>query len=93
MKNQYVNRVINLTDPQKNIIYNMTHEEAVELLKSGDTEAVRKIDGQFSLVAVNGKIVRVARSIGRPLRCFIAKHEEGPILVIGERIDRIFNYL
>jgi asparagine synthase (glutamine-hydrolysing) len=93
MKNQNVERVINLLDPQKNIIYNMTHEEAVEILKSGDTEAIRKIDGQFSLVAVDGKTVRMARSIGRPLRYFIAKHEEGPILVIGERIDSIFNYL
>lgn len=93
MNNQYLKRVINLLDPKKNIIYNRTHEEAVDILKSGDTEAIRKIDGQFSLVAVDGKIVRMARSIGRPLRYFIAKHAAGPILVIGERIDGIFNYL
>lgn len=93
MNNQYLKRVINLLDPQKNIIYNMTHKEAVEVLKSGDTEALRKIDGQFSLVSVEGKTVRMVRSIGRPLRYFIAKHEAGPILVISERIDGIFNFL
>ena len=89
MKNQYLERVINLMDPKKNIIFNMTYEEAVEILKSGDVEAIRKIDGQFSLVAVNAKTVRMARSIGRPLRYFIAKQEAGPILVISERIDSI----
>ncbi len=93
MNDQYLERVINLMDPKKNIIYNMTHEEAVEIIKSGDIAAIRKIDGQFSLVAVNGKTVRMARSIGRPLRYFIAKQKTGPILVISERIDRIFNYL
>ena len=93
MNDQYVERVIDLTDPAKNIIYNMTHEEAVEILKSGDADAVRRIDGQFALVSVDGKTVRMARSIGRPLRYFIAKREAGPSLVISERIDAIFEYL
>ena len=93
MNYQNVERVIDLTSPEKNVIYNMTHEEAVRILNSGDAEAVRKIDGQFSLVAVEGKTVRMARSIGRPLRYFIAKREAGPSLVIAERIDIIFDYL
>ena len=93
MNNQYVNNVVDLTNPEKNVIYNMTHEEAVEKVKSGITEEVRKIDGQFSLVAVDGKTIRMARSIGRPLRYFIAKRPEGPNLVVAERIDTIFEYL
>jgi asparagine synthase (glutamine-hydrolysing) len=35
----------------------------------------------------------MARSIGRPIRYFIAKRPAGPELVIAERIDVIFNYL
>ena len=66
-------KVVDLTDPERNVIYNMSHEEAVNIVKSGDTDAVRKIDGQFALVAVDGKTIRMARSIGRPLRYFIAK--------------------
>jgi asparagine synthase (glutamine-hydrolysing) len=93
MDNHYIERVIDLTDPCKNIIYNMSYDEAVSVLKSGDESAVRKIDGQFSLVAVDGKTVRMARSIGRPLRYFIAKRMAGPSLVISERIDQIYDYL
>ncbi len=54
---------------------------------------MRTIDGQFALVAVNEKTVRLARSIGRPLRYFIAKRGDGPILVVAGRIDDIFNFL
>jgi asparagine synthase (glutamine-hydrolysing) len=93
MNNQYVNNVVDLTSPEKNVIYNMTYEEAVDLVRSGDVEKVRKIDGQFSLVSVNGKTIRMARSIGRPIRYFIAKRPAGPELVIAERIDTIYNYL
>ena len=93
MNSQYVSKVVDLTDPKKNVIYNMTHEEAVNIVRSGDVEAVRKIDGQFCLVSVEGKTIRMARSIGRPLRYFIAKRAVGPQLVIAERIDVIFEYL
>lgn len=93
MDHQYIERVIDLTDPSKNVIYNMTHEEAVAVLKTGNTEAVRNIDGQFALISVDGKTIRMARSIGRPLRYFIAKKAAGPSLVIAERIDEIFRFL
>lgn len=93
MNNQYISNVVDLTCPEKNVIYNFTHEQAVEIVRSGDTAGVRKIDGQFSLVSVDGKTIRMARSIGRPLRYFIAKRPSGPELVIAERIDTIFSYL
>jgi asparagine synthase (glutamine-hydrolysing) len=93
MNNQYVSRVKDLTNPEKNVIYNMTHEEAVNIVRSGDVEAVRRIDGQFSLVSVEGRTIRMARSIGRPIRYFIAKRPGGPELVIAERIDMIYDYL
>jgi asparagine synthase (glutamine-hydrolysing) len=93
MNSQYVSNVTDLTNPEKNVIYNMTHEEAVNVVRAGDVEAVRKIDGQFCLVSVEGKTIRMARSIGRPIRYFIAKRPGGPELVIAERIDVIYNYL
>jgi asparagine synthase (glutamine-hydrolysing) len=93
MNHQYVSNVVDLTNPGKNVIYNMTHEEAVNIVKSGDAEAVRRIDGQFCLVSVDGKTVRMARSIGRPIRYFIAKKAAGPVLIIAERIDVIYDYL
>jgi len=93
MNHEYISKVIDLTHPEKNIIHNMTNDEARELLKTGDPEAVRTIDGQFALVSVEGKTIRLARSIGRPLRYFIAKRAEGPNLVVAERIDAIYEYL
>jgi len=90
---QYVERVIDLTDPSKNIIYNMTVDEARELIKSGEPADVRKIDGQFALVSIEGKMIHLVRSIGRPIRYFIAKLAAGPCLVIAERIDTIYEYL
>ena len=89
----YVTNVVDLTSPEKNVIYNMTYDEAVNALRSGNADAVRKIDGQFCLVSVEGKTIRMARSIGRPMRYFIAKQASGPMLVIAERIDVIFDFL
>jgi len=93
MNHEYVNQVIDLCNPEKEVIYNMSREEAIELVRAGNTEGVGKIDGQFALVAVEGKTIRMARSIGRPLRFFIAKLKEGPCLVLAERIDTIYKYL
>jgi asparagine synthase (glutamine-hydrolysing) len=71
----------------------MTHAEALERVGSGDPARVRQIDGQFALVHKQGRIVRMARSIGRPLRYFIAKRAEGPCLIVAERIDEIARFL
>ena len=90
---QLIERLINLVDPAGNVFLNMTADEALARVASGDPEQVRGIDGQFALSHKQGKIVRMARSIGRPLRYFIAKQHAGPVLVIAERIDAIWNWL
>jgi asparagine synthase (glutamine-hydrolysing) len=88
-----IDRVVDLTDPQRNLIWTMTLDEARERVASGDPAAVRGIDGQFALVATNGQKVRMARSISRPLRFFIAKRVDGPCLVAADRIDTIHHWL
>lgn len=90
---QLIERLVNLVDPAGNVFLNMSPEEALARVASGDPEQIRGIDGQFALVYKHGKIVRMARSIGRPLRYFIAKQHAGPILIISERIDAILNWL
>ena len=90
---QAIERVVDLTDPRKNVLFNGTVDEARVLVASGDADAVRRIDGQFALVATSGQVVRLARSIGRPLRYFIAKRAAGPCLVAADRIDVIHRYL
>jgi asparagine synthase (glutamine-hydrolysing) len=88
-----IERLVDLSDPAANVIFNMSLDEAIERVGSGDPEQVRAIDGQFALVHRNGKTVRMARSIGRPLRYFIAKRAEGPCLIVAERIDAIYDFL
>jgi asparagine synthase (glutamine-hydrolysing) len=90
---QLIDRVVDLTDPNSNVVYNMSVESARELLATGDLDVVRRIDGQYALVAIRGHTVRMARSIARPLRYFIAKQKEGPCLVAADRIDAIHRHL
>jgi asparagine synthase (glutamine-hydrolysing) len=84
-----LSRVIDLTDPAGNRIYNMAIEEARALVAGGDADAVRRIDGEFALVGQRGRSVCLARTIGRLLRYFIAKWRDGPILIVADRIDAI----
>jgi len=88
-----VERVVNLLDPQANLIFNMSLEDAVERVGSGQPDQVRGIDGQFALLHKQGNIVRMARSIGRPMRFFLAKLSAGPMLIVAERMDEIQAFL
>jgi asparagine synthase (glutamine-hydrolysing) len=56
------------------------------LASDGD---VLNIDGSFALVAQEGERVVLARSLDRPLRYFLAKAVDGPVLIVAERIDEI----
>ena len=88
-----VERFVNLLDPAANIIFNMTTEDAIERVGSGDAARIREIDGQFALVHRCGNVIRMARSIGRPMRYFLAKQTAGPCLIVAERMDQIAELL
>lgn len=90
---QPVERVVNLLDPAANQILNMSVEEAIARLGTGDIQQVREIDGHFALLHKDGQLIRMARSLGRPLRYFLAKRAEGPCLIVAERIDEIAQFL
>jgi len=91
--NQYVERVVDLLDPTLNRIHNLNVEEARARVRSADPQAVLGIDGSFCLVAKDGKKVRMARSMDRPMRYFLAKRHEGPALIVADRMDAIFAWL
>jgi asparagine synthase (glutamine-hydrolysing) len=84
-----IDRVIDLLDPRLNQLYGLDVEDARRIVLSGDPAAVRAIDGSFALVAVDGRIVRMARSMDRPMRYFLAKRHEGPALFVADRIDTL----
>ncbi len=88
-----VREVVNLTDTNRNLIFNMSLAEATERVARGDVAAISKIDGHFAIVATSGHIVRMARSLQLPMRYFIVKRQDGPALLIAERIDQIQSWL
>jgi asparagine synthase (glutamine-hydrolysing) len=89
----YIERVIDLLDPATNQLYNTTVETARELLLKNPVEAARHLHGSFALTARQGQTVTMARSLDRPMRYFLAKQQAGPILIVADRIDAIYNWL
>jgi asparagine synthase (glutamine-hydrolysing) len=88
-----LDRVVELLDPRLNRIHNMDLEEARRRVLSGDPVAIRAIDGSFALVAIDGIHVRLARSMDRPMRYFLAKRQDGPALLVADRIDTLHKAL
>lgn len=89
----YVERLVDLIEPGSNHLYNMSADDARRILLDGSAEAVRHIHGSFALTAKSGKTVRMARSLDRPMRYFLAKRQEGPALIVASRIDAIHEWL
>ena len=58
-------------------------------LLAADPAGVLEIQGSFALIAQDGERVVLARSLERPLRYFLAKATDGPVLIVAERIDAI----
>jgi asparagine synthase (glutamine-hydrolysing) len=82
-------RIINLLPPDSQRLWSLSEEDARCRLLAADPNAVLEIEGAFALVAQDGDRVLLARSLDRPLRYFLAKAAEGPVLIVAERIDAI----
>ena len=82
-------RVVNLVRPESQRLWNATASEAQHHLLTADTGDVLDLHGSFALTAQDGERVVLARSLDRPLRYFLAKAADGPVLIVAERIDEI----
>ena len=88
-KQSYISRVVNLIPTDSQRLWSIDEPEARRRLLAGDVDAIQKIDGSFALIAQNGERVLLARSLDRPMRYFLAKSTDGPVLIVAERIDEI----
>jgi len=61
-------------------------------IRAGDTAVLAASGGHFAGTARDAQTVRLARTIGIPLRYFVAKMYHGPVLVVSDRIDAIFDW-
>jgi asparagine synthase (glutamine-hydrolysing) len=84
-----VSRVINLISQESQRLWAVDESEARYRLLASDMGAVLDIDGSFAIVAQDRERVALARSLDRPMRYFLAKSVDGPVLIVAERIDEI----
>lgn len=87
MRHQAIARILNLIPDEDQQILNLPVDDARALLLSENPRDVLAIQGSFALVARDGHRVCLARSLDRPLRYFLAKEKDGPMLVVADRID------
>jgi len=87
--NQPVARVVNLIPDSSQRLWSVDLVAARQALLAADPAGVLSIDGSFALVAQQGERVVLTRSLERPLRYFLAKAADGPVLIVAERIDEI----
>jgi asparagine synthase (glutamine-hydrolysing) len=88
-----IDRVVDLLDPALTRLHGVDLEEARRRVAAGDATGVRALAGSFALVARDGITVRMARSLDRPMRYFLAKRREGPALFVADRIDTLYRAL
>jgi asparagine synthase (glutamine-hydrolysing) len=84
-----ISRVVNLIRRDSQRFWAIDESEAQRRLLASDVGQVLAIDGSFAIVAQEGERVALARSLDRPLRYFLAKAVDGPVLIVAERIDEI----
>ena len=85
-----VDRLIDLTGFHASGLTGAGERDIVDAVRRGDTDRLAATDGHFAAVARDGKTVRLARTIGLPLRYFVAKMYHGPFLVVADRIDALY---
>ena len=93
MRDQPIERIVDLIDPAAQRLSNLCVSQARDRIRSGSADAVAGIPGSFAIVARDGSTVRMARSLDRPMRYFLAKRTDGPMLVVADRIDAIREFL
>ena len=87
-----VERLVDLVGPQKSALPALTAQELTEAVRAGDVDALGRAGGHFAATAREGQTVRLARTVGAPLRYFVAKMFHGPFLIASDRIDSLFEW-
>lgn len=83
-------RLVDLAGPQESALTGTPLEQVQNAVRRAELETLRATDGHFAAVARAGQTVRLARTIGIPLRYVVVKMHHGPFLIAADRIDRLF---
>src|SRR5437879_9888919 len=85
-------RLVDLVGPREAGLTGAALSDVEGAVRRLDVARLGATDGHFAVVARDGQTVRLARTIGLPLRYFVAKMFHGPFLVVADRIDRLYDY-
>jgi len=87
-----VERLVDLVGPQQAALPSLSPPQLTEAVRAGDVAALERAEGHFAATARDGQTVRLARTVGVPLRYFVAKMFHGPFLIASDRIDSLFEW-
>ncbi len=87
-----VERLVSLVETQTSALTGCTPDQINDAVRGCDVDALSRTDGHFAAVGRDGTTVRLARTIGIPLRYLVAKMYHGPYLVVGQRMDQLFDW-
>src|SRR3954471_497798 len=87
-----VDRLVDLIGVRTTALTGASPDETADAVARGDVDRLAQTGGHFSAIGRDGRTVRLARSIGLPLRYFVAKMYHGPFLIVADRMDRMFEW-
>jgi asparagine synthase (glutamine-hydrolysing) len=87
-----VDRLVDLVGTRSAGLTGASEAQIADWMAVCDLPALSATDGHFAAIGRDGRTVRLARTIGIPLRYFVAKMYHGPFLVVADRMERIFEW-
>ena len=85
-----IERLVDLVGLQTSGLTGQTPDAIRNAIQQADTQTLGASGGHFAGVMRDGQTVRMARTMGIPLRYFVAKMFHGPFLVVADRIDTLY---
>ena len=87
-----VDRLVDLVGVRTCALSGGSGDDVAGAVARGDVGWLARTNGHFAATGREGRTVRLARTIGVPLRYFVAKMYHGPFLVVSDRMDRMFDW-
>lgn len=76
-------------DPAGDILLACTAQDVANAVQCDDLKAFANLSGQFAICRWNDQKLRMLRTIGRPMRYFMAEKSGKTMFFVAERIDQI----
>lgn len=89
---QGIERLVDLAGVRSSALQGADNAQIAAALQQRDAVLLSATDGHFAGTARDGQTIRMARTIGIPLRYFVAKMFHGPFLVVSDRMETIYDW-